>query len=406
MLPSSAASKPSSAGSSAVARFERAVAPFARRFSEAPAVVALRETLPPAIIITAVILVALALGEMRGGLSTLAAHLTALIPRAFAFGSLAMLTMLAWQLAGHLALPRVGTLVVTVCAFATSLPSGATRSLDAFAATLGASGLFTAIVVALAVAGSLVLGRRRFGALPGFAIGAATLILVLFAFHLAGFSIAGVIKDLLAPFSRLGDTPVALFIIVGVQSILWLFGIHGSAVFAAITLPTYTALQFANTAAAHAHAPLPHLIVVSTFLFVFPGGAGASLPLVLLLLRSRVPRLRSIARATLVPSLLNANEPITFGLPIAFNPVLALPFVLAPLVLCATTYAALATHLVRAPAYYVFSTIPVLLNVYLATFDPRAIALAFGNLLIAAAIWFPFVRVYERLEAQRVPVTV
>ena len=55
MSPSSAGSKPSFAdsdrvtGDGAVARFERAIAPYAHRFAEAPAVLALRESLPVAL---------------------------------------------------------------------------------------------------------------------------------------------------------------------------------------------------------------------------------------------------------------------------------------------------------------------------------------------------------------------
>ncbi len=138
----------------------------------------------------------------------------------------------------------------------------------------------------------------------------------------------------------LGDSFVALLAITAIEAALFVVGIHGPALLAALILPVYTSMQFQNTAAAHAHLPLPHIVVVSTFLFVFPGGAGATLPLVLLLLRSPVARLKRFAYATLAPSLLNVNEPVIFGLPLAYNPVLAVPFVLAPVALACTTYAA------------------------------------------------------------------
>ena len=134
---------------------------------------------------------------------------------------------------------------------------------------------------------------------------------------------------------------------------------------------------------------------------MFPGGAGATLPLVLLLLRSRVPRLRTFAYATILPSLFNINEPVIFGLPLAYNPVLAVPFVLAPVVLACTTYAAIALGWVTRPLFYVPSTMPAFVNVFLATLDWRACVLVAVNLLLAGAIWLPFVRVYERAEAAR-----
>jgi len=160
-------------------------------------------------------------------------------------------------------------------------------------------------------------------------------------------------------------------------------------------------LQAANTAAAAGHDPIPHIVVVSTFLFVFPGGAGATLPLVLLLLRSRVRRLRTFAYATIVPSLLNVNEPVMFGLPIAYNPVLAVPFVLSPVVLSSLTFGAMALGWVGRPIFYVPSSVPTLVSVFLATLDWRACVLVVVNVAVAGAIWLPFVRVYERLEAAR-----
>jgi PTS system cellobiose-specific IIC component len=114
-----------------------------------------------------------------------------------------------------------------------------------------------------------------------------------------------------------------------------------------------------------------------------------------------VPRLRTFARATILPSLINTNEPVMFGLPLVYNPILAIPYVVSPLVLCATTYAALGAGWVRAPIYYMPSTVPVFLNTFLCTLDWRSIVLTAVNLLIAGVIYLPFVSMYERIELQK-----
>jgi PTS system cellobiose-specific IIC component len=108
--------------------------------------------------------------------------------------------------------------------------------------------------------------------------------------------------------------------------------------------------------------------------------------------------LRTFALATLVPSLINTNEPVMFGLPLVYNPVLGIPYLLAPLALVCTTYAALSFHLVNAPIYYLPSTLPIFANVFLATLDWRAILLLAINVLVAGAIYLPFVRMYEKIE--------
>jgi PTS system cellobiose-specific IIC component len=169
-------------------------------------------------------------------------------------------------------------------------------------------------------------------------------------------------------------------------------------VLAAVVTPLYLTLQSQNSNAYAHHQPLPHIVVVSLFLFIFPGGAGATLPLAALLAISRVPRLRTVGRLTLVPALFNINEPLLFGLPVVFNPVLAVPFVLAPVVLATLTYAAVAGGWVGRPIFYFPSSIPTLISTYLATLDWRACVLVVANIAIACAIYWPFVRAYERQE--------
>src|SRR5262249_54063952 len=151
-----------------------------------------------------------------------------------------------------------------------------------------------------------------------------------------------------------------------------------------------------NTHALGAHVPLPYIVVVSLFLFVFPGGAGATLPLAALLATSRVPRLCKIGRVTLLPALFNINDPLLFGAPVVFNPFFFIPFVGAPIVLATVTYVAVAAGLVSRAAFYVPSFIPTVVGTYLATGDVRAIVLTLTNIALAFAIYYPFVRAYER----------
>jgi PTS system cellobiose-specific IIC component len=206
---------------------------------------------------------------------------------------------------------------------------------------------------------------------------------------------------LLAPLGRLGDSLAALLTITFVETALWIVGIHGPALLAAVVLPVYLGLQAQNTDAFAHHLPLPHIVTVSLFLFVFPGGAGATLPLVLLLLRSRVRRVRNVAFAALVPAIFNANEPLMFGLPLVLNPVLAPPFILVPAVLALVTYAAVDHGLVARPALYVPSSVPTLASVYIATKDWRACVLVLVNVLLGLVLYAPFVAVYERRERAR-----
>jgi len=325
--------------------------------------------------------------------------------RSFAAGFGLMSTLLVVLLTAELArrrrIPAVPASLAAAAAFALSLPYAHASSPAALLAALGSTGLFLALGLALVTATVMRFACARFGAVLGSLAGGAAVVGVAALLLLGGVSSTGVLDALIAPLGRLGDSLTALLIITLVETLLWTVGIHGPALLAAVVLPVYVSLQLQNTAALVHGQPLPHIVAVSTFLFVFPGGAGATLPLVLLLLRSKVRRTRAVAYAALVPSIFNVNEPLMFGLPLVLNPILGAPFVLAPLALAVVSYAALSLGLVARPAYYIPSTVPLPLGVFFATRDWRSIVLVAVNLSVAAAIYAPFVALFERHEAQR-----
>jgi PTS system cellobiose-specific IIC component len=311
--------------------------------------------------------------------------------------SLVLIFALAIVLTRRLQYPLWLMLPTALAVFALSMPHPHAAKIEDYALALGASGLFLSIVVALLTAAALSLARRRFGARSMWAGAAGIVAVALAAFELH-LSLARALADAIEPLGTLGDTYTALLVITVLQAALWLVGIHGPALLAAVVTPIYLKLQFANTAEYSHGAPLTHIVVVSTFLFVFPGGAGATLPLALLLLRSKSARLKKIAYASIGPSLINTNEPLILGVPLVFNAYLAIPFLVAPGVLATTTYLAMKIGLVRPPAFYVPSSIPTLISVVLATFDWRAPLLAVVNITLAALIYAPFVRIFERAE--------
>ena len=343
------------------------------------------------------LVVALATIVLLGREWRLTAIADAMLP---AFGAMSCVTALAlaWQLALRRALPIVPQILLTALAFALLLPAWMPGIAPlAYLRNVGASGLLLAILTAMLCA-FLVRAAER--VLPaGRYLGAPLALLPFFALHALGFAAGALVAAMLSPLAHLGDTYVALLAIVFLETALWCVGIHGPALLAGVVTPVYLSLQAANTHAFAAHAPLPHIVVVSLFLFVFPGGAGATLPLAALLARSKLPRLRRIGRATLPFGLINANEPLLFTLPIVANPFLALPFIGIPMLLASITYAVVAAGWVARAAFYVPSSIPAPLSVYLATLDWRAPVLLLVNLAVAMALWFPAVRAYERHEA-------
>jgi PTS system cellobiose-specific IIC component len=103
-----------------------------------------------------------------------------------------------------------------------------------------------------------------------------------------------------------------------------------------------------------------------------------------------------------VPAIFNINEPLLFGTPVVMNGALAVPFIATPVVLVTIAWAAMKAGLVRPPYIEVVWTLPAPVGAYLSTGgDVRALLLQLGNLLVALAIWWPFVRRYDRALVER-----
>lgn len=368
-----------------------------RRAGELPFIAAIREALPWSFIGLLAAFVAVFFAQLHDPAlqgPSLGLRLAAALLPAFGVMAAVLAVLLPLRLALRAHAPAAPLVAGSAGAFALALPRPFGPDVIGYLRVLGASGLFLAILACgVTAAIALPLGRRR----PAAAWGGALAALALFAaLALAHVSLAAGIAAAMRPIALLGDTYVALIVIVLAQTLLWTAGVHGPAVLATIVTPVYLTMQMQNTHAYAAHAPLPYAVVTSIFLFVFPGGSGATLPLAALFALSRVPRLRRVGRATILPAIFNINDPLIFAAPIVFNPYLVIPFVAAPLVLATLTYAATAAGFVARAAFYVPSSIPTFVSTYIATQDVRAVALVAVNIAIATALYYPFVRAYER----------
>lgn len=367
-----------------------------RRLGDLPFVAAVREALPWSFIGLAAAFVAIAIVQPAPASPSLGLRLAAALLPSFGVMAATLAVLLPLRLARLSGYPRLPLLLGTLAGFALSLPRPFGPAAIPYLRTLGASGLFLAMLACGVAAGATALLRRRWP-FPAAAWTGAILCALLFAaLSVAPITPAGAIAASMQPISRLGDTYAALICIVLAQTLLWTAGVHGPAVLATIVTPVYLTMQMENAHAFAMHAPLPYAVVTSTFLFVFPGGSGATLPMAVLFALSRITRLRRLGRATLLPAVFNLNEPLIFGAPVVFNPYLVVPFVAVPFVLATLTYAATAAGFVHRAAFYVPSSVPTFVSTYVATQDVRAIALVAVNLALATALYYPFVRAYER----------
>lgn len=275
---------------------------------------------------------------------------------------------------------------------------------------IGPGGLFGAFVIALGsvhlqrlaivrrwtirMPGSVpeVISKSFASIIPGFLSVAAVWALV----HGLKLDLVGGLAELARPLIRAGDSLPFVVLLVLVDSVLWLLGVHPLAIMAAVK-PMWLQMITANSDAVAAGLTPPHLAPREFFLwFVWQGGSGTALALALLLLRAKSAQLKTVGRIGFVPALFNVNEPLLFGAPVVMNPRLAIPFVVSPVLLATTAWLALHAGLVRPPSKGVLWTLPAPVGAWLDTGDWRAVVLQMTNLGLAVLVWWPFVRAYDR----------
>ncbi len=137
------------------------------------------------------------------------------------------------------------------------------------------------------------------------------------------------------------------------------------------------------------------------------GGLGATLPLVIMMCLSRVGRIKAIGRACIVSSIMNINEPVIFGAPVAWNPFLMLPMWIGTIVISITTYLSMSMGFVTIPSK-VFNLwyVPFGISTFMVNQDVRGLIVLAINIVLLFMIWYPFFKAYEKeeikLESQEV----
>lgn len=199
-------------------------------------------------------------------------------------------------------------------------------------------------------------------------------------------------------FEGLGRNLGSVLLFEFVAQFLWFFGIHGNNVLEPVCQDLFTPAMDINQqlveqgmAATEIHS--------KTFLDVFinVGGSGSVMCLLIaIMVFSHRRSNRKLGMMTAIPGFFNISEIITFGLPIVFNPIFIIPYLLVPMVLGITSTLAVEIGLVPVAINHVEWTTPILWSGYLATDSIAGSILQIVNLVIGTLIYAPFVKIFDK----------
>ncbi|MDF8061957.1 PTS sugar transporter subunit IIC [Listeria monocytogenes] len=342
----------------------------------------------------------------------------------FAILALLIAFTVAYNLAKSYDKDPLSSAVVSVATFFTigAIAPGA----DGIANTggLGSTGLFLALIIAILsteiftrLSGSpkLIINMpdgvppavsRSFAALFP-----AMITVSIFGLITAFFQAAGVTNLVISfyelvqePFMGLANSLPAALLLAFVSAFLWFFGLHGANIIDPFMQTINIPAIEANVKALEAGKELPYIVNKPFFdSFVNLGGTGATIGLIIaiFIVARKHKAYMTVSKLSAAPGIFNINEPMMFGLPIVLNPIMFIPYILAPLVLVTVAYFATAIGWVPACTIVTPWTTSPIIGGALATQSIAGGVLAAVNLGLSILIFLPFAKIAQIQELRR-----
>lgn len=190
-----------------------------------------------------------------------------------------------------------------------------------------------------------------------------------------------------------------ILLLMFVAQVFWVIGIHGNQMIKPIREPLLIAAITANADAFASGQPLPNVITMPFWdMYMSFGGSGCTLGLLIaILLISKRDDMRAITKLSLPCAIFNINEPVIFGMPIMLNPILAIPFIITPLVTGTIGYFATVSGFAAKAVVYIPWPTPPIFSAWLATAgDFGAVITQIVCIVVSVLIYLPFVKMSNK----------
>lgn len=270
---------------------------------------------------------------------------------------------------------------------------------------LSTSGMFTAVLMSiLAVQLYKTCIKRRWvvkmpdavlegvSRLISAAVVAIVVLIINGVFVALGTDIYNVVAIPFGFVKNIANSWIGIVVIYLLVHALWIVGIHG----ANIVMGLVTPILLANMAENANGAQIAYAGEFTSS-YVTMGGSGAMLlACVWLAFAARSSQLKMLGRAAMGPAIFNINEPLIFGLPVVYNPILALPFMIAPIVAATIGYWSIKLGFAAVSIMQTPWQTPIGLGAYVGS--GGSIGALITALLCAVAsfiIWYPFLKMYD-----------
>ena len=173
----------------------------------------------------------------------------------------------------------------------------------------------------------------------------------------------------------------------------WALGIHPGYLTGTVG-PIMFALDGANQAAYAAGQQVPNIIgmafsYITTTAVLYPAIA------VSILLFAKSGRLRTVGKVAVAPAFFGISEPLIFGLPIVLNPLILIPWLIAPALNFFVGYVLVSTGLVARAAGVIVFNVPMIFTGLLNGSYTISL-MEIGLFMLDILLFFPFIKILDK----------
>lgn len=211
------------------------------------------------------------------------------------------------------------------------------------------------------------------------------------------FDMAAMITQLFSPILMAGDSFAGFVFLYFIgAAFFYSFGISAWVLYPIEYTITMQGLATNQAAVAAGLAPTA-LNAYGVSYYWLIGGGGCTLALALMMtFLAKSKKCKVIGKATIVPSIANINEPLVFGAPMAFNPILMVPMWLIGLIAPALTWLALNFGLIpKITEIFAFWYLPFPITTWFVG-GFRGLLFSLFIFVLSALVYYPFFKIYDK----------
>lgn len=191
------------------------------------------------------------------------------------------------------------------------------------------------------------------------------------------------------------DTLPAVMFTMAIAMVLWIFGVHGTAVVWAVLWTPLIAYYDKNAALQAAGLATVYTPIILIEVQYSCGGDGILLPFCVQCLRSKSERLKAVGKVGILPALFNISEPIVFGSPIPYNTTLAVPYILAPMLSLLAVHFGFVIGFFKPFDIFNMANLPVVLNIFFKGMYLPNLLIPVVMFIIGYVVYYPFWKKYD-----------